>query len=318
MNIDKLRSYKRMMEDKVRMDAYQDAIRQVCAQKVVCEIGVGLGPLSLMALHAGATRVYGIELDAEALTVATEVIRANGFGPDRFIPIVGLSTRVSLPEPVDVLLSETLDSMGIGENTHRYMADARTRLLKPTGVMLPAKLDCFAALASPQAYLDERGFWTEEMASHGLQYGSLLQHLRGVKHTIPIADAELHSEWQCWQKNDFAVQGAATPFATLAFEIARPGTLYGLALAFDAALCANVHLRTFPGDPTTHWLQGFAPFPQGPIQVDAGALVYVELHFGHGDQPSLAWQLRVASGAPVEVIEYMKQRLAEMATGEVR
>jgi protein arginine N-methyltransferase 1 len=318
MNIDKLRSYKWMMEDKVRMDAYQAAIRQVCAEKVVCEIGVGLGPLSLMALHAGATRVYGIELDPEALSVATEVIRASGFGPDRFIGIVGLSTRVSLPEPVDVLLSETLDSMGIGENTHRYMADARTRLLKPGGVMLPATLDGYAALASPQAYLEERRFWTDDMSSHGLRYDPLLQHLRSVKHTLAIADAELHSGWQCWQKNDFAVQEAATAFASLAFEVARPGRVYGLALAFDAALSTDVRLRTFPEDPKTHWLQGFAPFPQGPIQVEAGALVYVEMHFGQGDQPSLSWQLRVASGDPPEVIAYMKQRLAEMAAAGSR
>ena len=318
MNIAKLRSYKWMMEDRVRMDAYRAAIREVCRDKVVCEIGVGLGPLSLMALQAGATRVYGIELDDEALAAATAVIRACGFGPDRFIPIVGLSTHVSLPEPVDVLLSETLDSMGIGENTHRYMADARARLMKPTGVMLAATLDCYAALASPQTYLEEHRFWTEELSSQGLRYDALLPHLRGVKHTLAIADNELHSAWQCWQKNDFAKQESASAFASLAFEITQPGTVHGLALAFDAALCTDVRLRTFPGDPATHWLQGFAPFPRGPIQVDAGTLVYAELHFAPQDRPSLSWELRVASGAAPEVIAYMKQRLAEMAANAPR
>jgi len=316
MNVSKLRSYKLMMEDKVRMDAYHRAIRRVCPGQIVCEIGVGLGPLSLMALHAGAKRVYGIELDAEALNAATEVIRANGFGPDRFVPLVGLSTQVALPEPVDVLLSETLDSMGIGENTARYMSDARERLLKPNGIMLPARLDCYAALATPQTYQTERRFWTEDLTAYGLRYDAVMTQVRSIKHTIAIEEDDLHSAWQCWQQNDFAIQKTSPSLATLALEVLRPGEVHGLALAFDAVLCEEVNIRNFPGDPQTHWLQGFAPFPQGPIQVQAGGLVYAELHFADQDRPSITWQLRVASGPAPDVIAYMKTRLAEMAASE--
>ena len=120
-----VRDYKEMMACTVRMDAYRAAIGPQCVGRTVCEIGVGLGPLSLMALKAGARRVYGIELDREALDCAAAILADNGFGPDRFVPVHGISTRVSLPERVDVLLSETLDSMGVGENTALYMRDAR-------------------------------------------------------------------------------------------------------------------------------------------------------------------------------------------------
>ena len=61
----------------------------------------------------------------------------------------GLSTQVKLPERVDVLRAETLDSMGIGENTAMYMADARKRMLAPEGCFLPDKQECHVALASP-------------------------------------------------------------------------------------------------------------------------------------------------------------------------
>jgi hypothetical protein len=315
MHVRKLRDYKLMMADRVRMTAYQQAIAQVCKGRTVCEIGAGLGPLSLMALQAGARRVYGVELDPEALELATEVIRASGFGSDRFVPVLGLSTEIELPERVEVLLSETLDSMGVGENTATYMADAKTRLLTSDGVFLPGRLDCYAALASPETFEEETAFWSRELAGYGLDYGPALRQLRGVKHTMAVRSAELNSDWHRWQTIDFAAAAASTRFVPMALQATTEGAVQGLALAFDAALTNDVHLRTFPEDPQTHWQQGFVPFPQGPAQVDAGDLVYIELHFGDGHTPSLSWEMHVASGPPAAVAEHMKQRLAAMAGG---
>lgn len=315
MHVRKLRDYKLMMADRVRMTAYQQAITQVCPGRTVCEIGLGLGPLSLMALQAGARRVYGIELDPEALELATEVIRANGFGADRFVPVLGLSTQVELPERVEVLLSETLDSMGTGENTATYMADAKARLLTPNAVFLPSRLDCYAALASPETFAKETAFWSGELSGYSLDYGPVLNELRGVKHTLEVRGAELSSDWHRWQTVDFATAEHTPRFVPMALQAAAAGAVHGLALAFDAALTDDVHLRTFPEDPPTHWRQGFVPFPQGPAQVDAGDLVYIELHFGGGDGPSLTWEMHVASGPPAAVAQHMKQRLAAMAGG---
>ena len=75
MKENKIFEYQSMMVDETRMLAYRRAIQRVCPGQVVCEIGVGLGPLSLMALQAGAKRVYGIEVAPDALELATRVIR---------------------------------------------------------------------------------------------------------------------------------------------------------------------------------------------------------------------------------------------------
>jgi hypothetical protein len=141
--------YQTIMADPVRMRAYQEAIQRTCRGKTVCEVGVGLGPLSLMALKAGATKVYGIEMDAAALEVAIRVLRDNGFDASRFIPIHGISHRVDLPERVDVVLFETLNSVAFGENALFYLEDAQRRFLKPGGKMVPQSLTCCAALGSP-------------------------------------------------------------------------------------------------------------------------------------------------------------------------
>ena len=158
------------------MHADLEAIRRVCPGRVVCEIGVGLGPLSLMALQAGAERVYGIELDAAALEVARRVLRRNGFDASRFVPLHGASNRVELPERVDVVLSEILNSVAFGENALFFLDDARRRLLAPGGALLPRALDVHVALASPATFLAKRDFWGRQLrADYGMDYRDMLE-----------------------------------------------------------------------------------------------------------------------------------------------
>ena len=308
-----IEDYKAMMSDMVRMEAYHAAIQAVCRGKVVCEIGVGLAPLSLMALKAGATRVYGVECSATTLAVATQIMADNGFGPDRFIPIEGFSTKVSLPERVDVLLSETLDSMGIGENTAVYMADAKARLMKPDAVFLPAALDCFVALATPEAYTTQKAFWDKTMpAEFDLNYARASEAFKACKHTIRVHPQELHSAWTPWQSIDFLDDTTYRTMVPLAIPVTRPGTIVGFATAFDATLSEGVSLKTFPEDPETHWYQGFNAFPQ-PIEAKAGDVVYMELDIAPGDVPSLQFEMRVVCGSVAEVSAFIRQRAAQLA-----
>ncbi len=310
-----IEDYQAMMADRLRMEAYQRAIRAVCPGKVVCEIGVGLAPLSLMALEAGATRVYGIEVSAETLAVATRIMADNGYGPDRFVPVQGLSTKVDLPERVDVLLSETLDSMGIGENTAIYMADARARLMAPDAVFLPATLDCHVALASPESYSTSMAFWTETMPNdYGLRYGTAAEQFKNCKHTIPVSTAALHSDWVPWQRIDFLDDATYRRMVPLAIAVTRPGLILGFATAFDACLSEGVHLRTFPEDPETHWYQGFNAFPQ-PIEAKAGDVVYMELDIAAGDTPSIRFEMRVVCGSAAEVSAFIRQRSVALSGG---
>ncbi|MGB0592467.1 MAG: hypothetical protein ACPGU1_22510 [Myxococcota bacterium] len=307
-----IEDYRAMMADAVRMAAYQKAIAAVCSGKVVCEIGVGLAPLSLMALRAGATRVYGIECSADTLAVATQLIADNGYRPDRFIPVHGFSTKISLPERVDVLLSETLDSMGIGENTAVYMADAQARLMKPDAVFLPASLDCQVALASPDGYASEMAFWNETMPSvYGFDYARAGEQFKNCKHTLSISNDELLSGWVPWQTIDFLDNATYRRLVPLLIPVTRAGTILGFATAFDAKLSASVHLRTFPDDPETHWHQGFNAFPQ-PIEAEVGDVVYMELQIEPGDTPAIRFEMRVVCGKEAEVSAFVRQRMVAL------
>jgi hypothetical protein len=312
MNRRTIEDYKAMMTDAVRMDAYRRSIAAICPGKVVCEVGVGLAPLSLMALEAGATRVYGVECDAETLELATQIIADNGYGADRFIPVQGLSTKISLPERVDVLLSETLDSMGIGENTAVYMADARTRLMNADAVFLPATLECHVALASPEGYATEMAFWRETMPNtYGFDYTRAAESFKSCKHTLSVSNGELCSGWVPWQRIDFLEGATYRRLVPLAIPVTRTGTILGFATAFDAVLSQAVHLRTFPEDPETHWYQGFNAFPE-PIEAEAGDLVYMELQIEPGDAPSVSFEMRVVCGKEAEVSAFVRQRMVAL------
>ncbi len=300
-----------MMADTVRMAAYAEAISASCPGRVVCEIGVGLGPLSLMALHAGAQRVYGIEVDPQVLGLATDVIRSHGFDDTQFIPVEGLSTDVELPEPVDVILSETLDSLGVGENTASYMTDAGARFLKPEGRFLPERLDCYVALAAPEEYGSRERFWVD-LDGLGLDYTRVQPSVRGVKHTLVVRPDELLSGFARWQSIDFRNAGSFCQRSPVVLQANKSGLATGLASTFVAVLHKDIVISTFPDAPPTHWKQGFAPFPDRAIELNVGDLAFAEIEIGEHRGPSIEYQLQVAAGPPDRMTRFLKRRLAEM------
>jgi SAM-dependent methyltransferase len=130
-----------MLRDNYRVMSYKAAISKHVAGKSVVEVGCGTGILSIFAAKAGATRVTAIEESAIA-AVAKEMFSANGC--DAIVDLrLGNSRDVSVDEPADVLIHEILGIDPFGENILPYIDDARRRLLKPGGRLLPHRLEVF-------------------------------------------------------------------------------------------------------------------------------------------------------------------------------
>ena len=92
--------------DHVRLNTFRRAIQEsVNPGDVVVDLGSGTGILGLLACQAGAKRVYSIE-ESSLIELAREICRANGF-EDRVHFVKGLSTRINLPEPADVILARS-------------------------------------------------------------------------------------------------------------------------------------------------------------------------------------------------------------------
>lgn len=132
-----------LINDRVRVAAYRQAIREtVKPGMTVLDLGTGSGILAQWALEAGASHVYGIEMSAEILDMATERLRAAGFS-GRFTPINRLSQDVTLDERVDVLISELIGNLADNESFVPILADASRRFLKPAGQQIPRSVTSY-------------------------------------------------------------------------------------------------------------------------------------------------------------------------------
>jgi protein arginine N-methyltransferase 1 len=136
-----------MLDDRERTAAYLEAIgRVVRPGDVVLDLGTGSGVLAVAAARAGARRVYAVEASGVG-RLARAVFEANGVA-DRVTLVPGWSTQVSLPEPADVLVSETIGNEPLGERMLEAVLDARRRLLAPGARLVPRALRLRAAPVS--------------------------------------------------------------------------------------------------------------------------------------------------------------------------
>jgi protein arginine N-methyltransferase 1 len=266
-----------MLHDTARMDSFRRAIdASVKPGDVVVDVGCGSGVLSFMACEAGARKVYAIE-GGPVIDVARELALDNGFA-DRIEFLGGWSIDVGIPEPADVLISETIGNAGLDEGSVAWTFDARQRLLRPGAVLLPERLRVWVAAVES---IDEHAVVSDWLAP-GLPYDYASAHRRAAE-TLWYADftpgnllgpPELAADVDLRSAGDEAIASVGR------LQVDRGGTLHGLACWFDSLLCAGVTVDNMPPRTETSWSHGFLPLAE-PIAVAAG------------DQ--LAWELSVSA-----------------------
>jgi len=129
------KAYEAMRDDEARVRSFEEAIRARVAGAPghVTMLEIGTGPFALLALFAayhGVRRVFAVEANPEAAARARECVRRSEFH-DRIEVLEGLSTMVSLPEPVDVVVAEVIGSLASEEGIVETLRDARRFLREP-------------------------------------------------------------------------------------------------------------------------------------------------------------------------------------------
>ncbi|XP_052199865.1 protein arginine N-methyltransferase PRMT10 [Diospyros lotus] len=130
---------KEMLCDRVRMDAYYNAVfenKHHFNGKTVLDVGTGSGILAIWAGQAGARKVYAVEA-TKMSEHARELVKANKL-QDVVEVIEGSIEDIILPEKVDVIISEWMGYFLLRESMFDSVICARDRWLKPTGVMYPS------------------------------------------------------------------------------------------------------------------------------------------------------------------------------------
>ncbi|XP_044463006.1 protein arginine N-methyltransferase PRMT10-like [Mangifera indica] len=130
---------KEMLSDRIRMDAYYNAIFENTHHfqgKTVLDVGTGSGILAIWSAQAGAKKVYAVEATNMSEHART-LVKANNL--DHVVEVIeGSMEDVSLPEKVDVIISEWMGYFLLRESMFDSVICARDRWLKPTGVMYPS------------------------------------------------------------------------------------------------------------------------------------------------------------------------------------
>lgn len=256
-----------MMQDFVRTSTYQKAILDNPTDftgKVIMDVGAGSGILSFFAQQAGAKRVYAVEASSIAVH-ATKLVAANRL--DDVIKVIsGKIEEISVPEQVDVIISEPMGYMLLNERMLETFLHAK-KFLKPGGKMFPSRGDLHVAPFTDEALYMEQfnkvNFWYQEYF-HGVNLSTLRDPAMTEYFRQPIVDTfDINI---CTAKTQRHVIDFEAAHETdlhrieipLEFHMLSSGTVHGLAFWFDVAFIgtnSTVWLSTAPTQPLTHWYQ---------------------------------------------------------------
>ncbi len=262
-----------LLKDTVRMNAYKKAIDAVVKNgDVVIDIGCGLGILSFLALKAGAAHVHAVEVEPNTLKLARVIAKENGLGKGITFH-KGLSYKLKLKEKADVIISEVFGNIALNENLLPAMLDAKDRLLKDGGKMIPSAVKVwFAPCENKDWEFTAKGL-------HNCMGFDLLPDAPefdlGLPSTI-IKTPELLSNSVIFADIDLLNITSDTISNQLTFEVAKDGVLTGFAGWFEAQLAKGVTFATNPSGLITHWKQGFLPL-RSPQRVKAGQKITFSL-----------------------------------------
>jgi SAM-dependent methyltransferase len=310
-----------MLRDTERNEAYQRAIAHVVKPgDIVLDMGAGTGILSIFAAAAGARKVYAVERTGIA-EVARRVIAANGYSASIEILQSDLE-EVSLPEKVDVIVSEWMGGFGVDENLLAPLVMARDRWLRPGGKMIPGRVTAMLAPAHIPEFDEAIAYWRSR--PHGIDLSVIADLTTHETFNTQTPPAALVAEPQMMWSHDALTCSLAVadqPFTTkLSFQATEATTLSGLLTWFVAEMGDGTTLTNAVGDPDTHWGRFLFPLDR-PIELAAGTNVDLELQC----DPSLpgscefSWMVKVA-GHPPERHETRRARRearakAALATG---
>lgn len=280
--------HRELLSDEHRTSAYRAAIRSVVTpDSVVVDIGSGSGILAFFACEAGARRVFAIEKEHSADFVSL-VARRLGYA-DRVEVLHEHSTKVELPEPATVLVTELLGTFGFEECIVSSVIDARRRFLAPDATIIPRDVALhMVPVELPDAYARHVAWWSG--ARYGFDFSPLRVCAANRTYILDVAASAHLAQPQLTMLADLRTVNDTNLSGTAQFRATRDGLAHGFAGWFRATLADGIVL-TNDTPAATHWHQAFLPL-EDPAPLREGDAVELTLETQDGS----GWRWRGAVG----------------------
>jgi len=266
--------YGNMVADRIRMDAYLEALRRTVEPgALVIDLGSGPGVLALLACRLGAGRVIAVEVD-ESVTLLGELAAANGYA-DRVEAFQGPSSELEPERRADVIVSDLRGVLPLFGRHLPTVVDARERLLRPGGRLIPERDELWVApVAAPELHERFAGPWTGD--GYGLRLDAARRLATNHHGHGRVARERLLAPPRRWLELDYRRVAEASFRGRLGWTVERGGTGHGLSAWFEATLAPGVGFSTAPWEPEMVYRTAFFPWSEA-VALEAGDRLEVEL-----------------------------------------
>lgn len=266
-----------MMNDQARNAAFLRSFKSIgISGKHVLEIGTGAGLLAMMLAREDPASLLSCESSAVLFETANKVIAENGFaGAIKTVnkPSTELKVGVDLEQRADVVVAEIVDSVLVGEGILPALRDAKARLLRDGGCIVPCAMRLYAAPFSSE--LIYRDSFVEENPPFKLssfnEFASRVHRplVFGIHpHKILGQSARLFSI--------DLLEDDLGPFSGEAeVRITAEGPLHGYVLWFELELAPGIVISNPPEDIYTHWGQAVTMVESGGL-VKPGQVITIQ------------------------------------------
>jgi protein arginine N-methyltransferase 1 len=299
-----LAGYGKMITDRIRTNAYQQAMaRAIKPGDAVVDLGTGTGLFTLHACRLGAKLVHAIEPNP-IIQVAREIVQANGFS-DRVVFHEAMSFDVELSQPADVVVTDPRGVLPLKERAIPTIIDARSRLLKPGGILIPERDTICAALVEANEIYSTGYEDPWRRSNDGFNMEAARQRRVNTFNRHHAKPEQLLSVPVPWATLDYRTVETTSVDGTMEFEVVRPGSVDGVILWFDSDLIDGISLSNAPGKPELIYGHLFFPM-QEPLPVLPKQRITVDVRAKLvGDDYVWQWTTSTNdSTAPHKIIRY--------------
>lgn len=259
--------YDSMAKDKMRVEGYKAALKDIVKDKVVLDPGTGRDMiLARHCLEAGARKVYAVEMDEEAYCEAQDnLIRYNL--KDEIILLKGDVTTIRLPEKIDYIVSALAGNISSSDGCIPIMNRIKDNLAYTPG-FIPSRYVTRIAAASLPSGSYEPGI--SEISAH---YISKVFDRLGYGFDLRLclryfSKDQLISDDAICERIDYAGQLLPEEVSGVHLHIHSDSLLHGFVLWINAF--SGQDKMMIDSISPTHHLPVYFPVSEEGIQVEAG------------------------------------------------